>query len=148
VTFIERQVGEAALAQGHTELLPGLTLDSIREHRVALKGRCTTPIEHGLRSVNVALRQQLKLFVTVRPVRTMLGVKTRYESVDLVIVRENTERLYGRVENVITEDVVTSMKVSTRGACHRIADWVFRYATQRQRKQITVFHKANIMKMT
>lgn len=148
VTFIERQAGEAALAQGHTELLPGPTLDAIREHRVALKGPCTTPIGQGFRSVNVALRQQLKLFAAVRPVRTMPGVKTRYEGVDLVIVRENTEGLYSGVENVITEDVVASMKVATRGACHRIAHWAFRYATQRQRKQITVFHKANIMKMT
>ncbi|MEE2638202.1 MAG: isocitrate/isopropylmalate family dehydrogenase [Acidobacteriota bacterium] len=148
IQFVERHAGEAALAAGHTDLLPEATLEAIREHEVALKGPCTTPIGSGFRSVNVALRQQLKLFAAVRPVRTMPGVKTRFENVDLVIVRENTEGLYSGVENVITEDVVASMKVATRRACHRIALWAFRYATQWRRRQITVFHKANIMKMT
>ena len=148
VDFVEHHAGEAALAEGHRDLLPETTLDAIREHRVALKGPCTTPIGSGFRSVNVALRQQLKLFAAVRPVRTMPGVKTRFEGVDLVIVRENTEGLYSGVENVITDDVVVSMKVATRAACRRIARWAFGYATHRKRRKVSVFHKANIMKLT
>ena len=84
----------------------------------------------------------------MRPVRTLTGVTTRYENVDLVIVRENTEGLYSGVENEITPGVVMSMKVATEKGCRRIAHWAFRYATQRRRKKITVFHKANIMKIT
>ena len=148
IDFVEHHAGEAALAHGHHDLLPEATLNAIREHRVALKGPCTTPIGSGFRSVNVALRQTLKLFAAVRPVRTMPGVPTRFEGVDLVIVRENTEGLYSGVENVITDDVVVSMKVATRGACHRIALWAFRYATHRKRRKVSVFHKANIMKLT
>jgi isocitrate dehydrogenase (NAD+) len=115
---------------------------------VALKGPCTTPIGTGFRSVNVALRKQLSLYAAVRPVRSMAGVRTRFEDVDLVIVRENTEGLYSGIENEITEGVVASMKVATRGACRRIAQWAFRYATQRKRRKVTALHKANIMKLT
>jgi isocitrate dehydrogenase (NAD+) len=148
VRLIERHAGEAALARGERELLPETTLAAIREHGLALKGPCTTPIGKGFRSVNVALRQTLRLFTAVRPVRTMPGVRTRYDDVDLVIVRENTEGLYSGIENQITEDVVVSMKVATRAACRRIARWAFDYATKRQRKKVTVLHKANIMKLT
>jgi isocitrate dehydrogenase (NAD+) len=146
--FTERFAGERALELGHTDLLPEETLASIREHHIALKGPCSTPIGGGFRSINVALRKALNLYAAVRPVRSMPGVKTRFENVDLVIIRENTEGLYSGVENVITEDVVASMKVATRTGCRRIALWGFRYATHRARKKITVFHKANIMKMT
>src|SRR5690606_16747651 len=123
-------------------------LDAIVQHGVALKGPCTTPVGSGFRSGNGGLRQALKLYAAVRPVRSLPGIQTRYEDVDLVIVRENTEGLYSGVENAITEGVVASMKVATNVACHRIAHWAFRYATHRSRKKITVFHKANIMKMT
>jgi isocitrate dehydrogenase (NAD+) len=145
---LERHAGEAALAHGHTDLLPEETLDAIREHGIALKGPCTTPIGKGFRSINVALRQTLKLYAAVRPVRSMPGVETRYKDVDLVIVRENTEGLYSGIENQITEDVVISMKVATRPACERISRWAFRYVERRGRKKVTVFHKANIMKLT
>jgi len=148
VEFLFHDAGQSALEKGHSELLPATTLDAIRQHGVALKGPCTTPIGSGFRSVNVALRQKLKLYAAVRPVRSMPGVKTRYEDVDLVIVRENTEGLYSGVENVITDDVVASMKVATRGACQRISKWAFRYATHRERTKLTVFHKANILKLT
>jgi isocitrate dehydrogenase (NAD+) len=84
----------------------------------------------------------------VRPFRSLPGVPTRYEDVDLIVVRENTEGLYSGIENLITDGVVVSMKVATRVACHRIAHWGFRYATHRKRRKITVFHKANIMKMS
>ena len=148
VRFVERHAGEAALSAGESELLPESTLAAIQEYGVALKGPCTTPIGSGFRSVNVQLRQTLKLFAAVRPVRTMPGVETRFGDVDLVIVRENTEGLYSGIENTVAEDVVISMKVATRKACRRIALWAFRYATHKRREKITVFHKANIMKMT
>ncbi len=148
VRFEEHHAGESALQKGGKDLLPTSTLDAIVQHGVALKGPCTTPVGSGFRSVNVGLRQTLKLYAAVRPVRSLPGVQTRYENIDLVIVRENTEGLYSGVENAITDGVVASMKVATSVACHRIAHWAFRYATHRSRKKITVFHKANIMKMT
>jgi isocitrate dehydrogenase (NAD+) len=148
IRFVEHHAGEAALANGSTDVLPEETLEAIRHHHVALKGPCTTPIGKGFRSVNVALRKTLNLYAAVRPVRSMPGVKTRYEAVDLVIVRENTEGLYSGIENQITDGVVASMKVATRPSCHRIAMWAFRYATHRKRRRITVLHKANIMKLT
>jgi isocitrate dehydrogenase (NAD+) len=98
--------------------------------------------------VNVQLRQKLNLYAAVRPVRNLAGVDTRFTGVDLVIIRENTEGLYSGVENEVTPGVVMSMKVASKLACTRIARWAFRYATRRKRRKITVFHKANIMKMT
>jgi isocitrate dehydrogenase (NAD+) len=146
--FVEHHAGESALAHGHDEILPESTLAAIREHGLALKAPCTTPIGSGFRSVNVAIRQALDLYAAVRPVRNLPGITTRYEGVDLVIVRENTEGLYSGIENQITRDVVVSMKVATRPACERIARWAFEYAKRRGRKKVTVFHKANIMKLT
>jgi len=146
--FEERYAGEAALAHGEREVLPESTLKAIREHHLALKGPCSTPVGKGFRSVNVGLRKALNLYAAVRPVRSLPGVKTRYEGVDLVVVRENTEGLYSGVENEITGGVVASMKVATRTACHRIAKWAFRFATHMRRRNITVLHKANIMKLT
>ncbi|HEX2678500.1 MAG TPA: isocitrate/isopropylmalate dehydrogenase family protein [Polyangiales bacterium] len=146
--YTEAAAGESAIAQGHKDVLPKETLAAIREHHLALKGPCSTPIGSGFRSVNVALRKSLNLYAAVRPVRNMPGIKTRYDGVDLVIIRENTEGLYSGVENVITDDVVASMKVATRTACKRIAQFAFRYAVHRKRKKVTTFHKANIMKLT
>jgi isocitrate dehydrogenase (NAD+) len=148
VQFVEHLAGTSALERGHKDVLPEETIAAIRTHKLALKGPCTTPIAGGFSSINVALRKKLNLFAAVRPVRNMPGVKTRYDGVDIVIVRENTEGLYSGLENAITEDVVVSMKVATRGACSRIAEWAFRYAEQRGRKRVTVLHKANIMKLT
>jgi isocitrate dehydrogenase (NAD+) len=148
LVFEEHHAGQAALDAGHDDLLPESTLQAIRDHGVALKGPCTTPIGRGFRSVNVQLRQTLALFAAVRPVRSLPGVATRFSDVDLVIIRENTEGLYSGIENEIAEDVVVSMKVATRKACLRIARWAFRYAKERGRRKVTVFHKANIMKLT
>jgi isocitrate dehydrogenase (NAD+) len=148
VSFIERYAGEAALERGMDGVLPDETVKTIRQHGVALKGPCTTPVGRGFSSVNVALRKKLNLDAAVRPFRSISGVKTRYDEVDLVVVRENTEGLYSGIENLITDGVVVSMKVATRVACRRIAHWAFRYATHRKRRKITVFHKANIMKMS
>jgi len=132
----------------HGEVLPQHTIDTITECGVALKGPCTTPVGEGFSSVNVQLRKTFDLYAAVRPVRSLPGVVTRYDDVDLVIIRENTEGLYSGVENEITPGVVMSMKVATEAGCDRIARWAFTYAQQRERKKVTVFHKANIMKMT
>jgi isocitrate dehydrogenase (NAD+) len=130
------------------EVLPAETLESIERCGLALKGPCTTPVGEGFRSVNVQLRKSLNLYAAVRPVRNLPGVSSRFEDVDLIIIRENTEGLYSGVENEVVPGVVTSMKVATETGCQRIAHWAFRFATRRQRARITVFHKANIMKMT
>jgi isocitrate dehydrogenase (NAD+) len=145
VTWLKHDAGLAAIAQGKT-LLPADTLATIRQHHVALKGPCTTPIGTGFSSINVQLRKQLNLYAAVRPVRNLDGITTRFSDVDLVIIRENTEGLYSGIENEVTEGVVTSLKVATEKACYRIARWAFHYAQQRGRRRVTVFHKANIMK--
>jgi isocitrate dehydrogenase (NAD+) len=147
IEWTECKAGLAAIDDGK-DTLPPETLEAIEQHKIALKGPCTTPVGKGFTSVNVGLRQKLNLYAAVRPVRSMPGVKTRFDDVDLVIIRENTEGLYSGVENNVSPGVVMSMKVATELACTRIARWAFRYATQRQREKITVFHKANIMKMT
>jgi isocitrate dehydrogenase (NAD+) len=139
--------GEAAVkTDGDT--LPEKTLEAINRYKVGLKGPVGTPIGKGFRSVNVTLRKKLDLYAAVRPVRSMPNVKTRYENVDIVIFRENTEGLYTGIENEVAPGVVTSLKVATERACDRIARAAFRYANRRGRKKVTVFHKANIMKIT
>ena len=148
VEWVELPAGAVALEQGFEDVLPGRTLAAIKAHRVALKGPVTTPVGKGFRSVNVQLRQKLNLYAAVRPVRSLPGVKTRYDNVDMVIVRENTEGLYSGIENEVVPGVVTSLKVASETACTRIARYAFRYATKRRRKKITVFHKANIMKLS
>jgi len=109
----------------------------------------TTPIAGGFQSVNVALRKALDLFANVRPVKTLPGIKTRFEDVriDMVIFRENTEDLYSGLEHEIVKDVVTSLKVITRTASERIAQYAFKYAQANGRKQVVAIHKANIMKL-
>ena len=98
--------------------------------------------------MNVQLRKSLNLYAAVRPVRSLEGVKTRFSNVNIVIVRENTEGLYSGIENEVVPGVVTSLKVASELACTRISRWAFRYATKKKRKKLTVFHKANIMKLT
>jgi isocitrate dehydrogenase (NAD+) len=146
--WVELPAGASAIEQGHDNVLPLRTLAAIQAHRVALKGPVTTPVGKGFSSVNVQLRKKLNLYSAVRPVRSLPGIKTRYTDVDLVILRENTEGLYSGIENEVVPGVVTSLKVASETACTRIARFAFRYATKNHRKKITVFHKANIMKMT
>src|SRR6476660_4643542 len=148
VEWVELLAGAAALEQGHDNVLPQRTLAAITAHKVALKGPITTPVGKGFTSVNVQLRKRLNLYAAVRPVRSVLGVKTRFENVDLIIVRENTEGLYSGIENEVVPGVVTSLKVASEKACTRIALYAFKYATKRHRKKITVFHTANIMKLS
>lgn len=148
VEWVELPAGASAIEQGFENVLPERTLAAIKAHKVAIKGPVTTPVGKGFKSVNVQLRQKLNLYAAVRPVRSLAGVKTRFENVDMVIVRENTEGLYSGIENEVTKGVVTSLKVATELACTRIARYAFRYATRRHRGKITVFHKANIMKLS
>jgi len=148
VQWVELPAGATAVDHGYSDVLPRETLDAIRTHKVALKGPVTTPVGKGFRSVNVQLRQALDLYAAVRPVRNLPGVPTRFDGVDMVIIRENTEGLYSGIENAVVPGVVTSLKVATEKGCTRIARWAFRYATRRHRQKITVFHKANIMKLT
>ena len=147
IDWIERKAGLSALEEG-PDVLPESTIEAIKEHKVALKGPCTTPIGEGFTSVNVQLRKTLDLYSAVRPIRNLNGVKTLFSGVDIVIIRENTEGLYSGVENQVTPGVVMTMKVATEKACLRIAERAFEYARNRGRKKVTVFHKANIMKMT
>jgi isocitrate dehydrogenase (NAD+) len=129
--------------------LPQYLLDSLNETKVGLKGPVTTPVAGGFQSVNVALRKTLDLFANVRPVSTLPGIKTRFQDVkiDMVIFRENTEDLYSGLEHEIVKDVVTSLKVITRTASHRIAQYAFEYARKNERKHVAAIHKANIMKL-
>lgn len=147
ITWHEHHAGVAALADGD-EVLPQSTIDAIKQTKIALKGPCTTPVGKGFSSVNVQLRKALDLYAAVRPVRSLAGVPTRFEDVDLVIIRENTEGLYSGVENVVTPGTVMSMKVATEKACSRISEWACNYVEKRGRNKLTVFHKANIMKLT
>src|SRR5258705_2656649 len=148
VDWVELAAGATALEQGLENVLPERTLAAIKAHKVALKGPVTTPVGKGFKSVNVQLRQKLNLYAAIRPVRSMPGIKTRYENVDLVIVRENTAGLYSGIENEAAPGVVTSTNVASEAACMRISRYAFRNATRRHPKKITGFHKANIMKLT
>ncbi|MDO8885797.1 isocitrate/isopropylmalate dehydrogenase family protein [Candidatus Oleimmundimicrobium sp.] len=128
--------------------LPEYVLKSVRRNKVAIKGPVTTPVGTGFRSVNVALRKELDLYTCLRPVFSLEGVKTRFENIDLVIVRENTEDLYAGIERMIDKDTAESIKVITRGASERIAKFAFNYAVRENRKKVTAVHKANIMKFS
>jgi isocitrate dehydrogenase (NAD+) len=139
--------GEAVMAEYGTPL-PDHVLESIRRNRVALKGPITTPVGEGFRSVNVTLRQALGLYANVRPVRSIPGVESRYDDVDLVIVRENTEDLYAGIEHMVGRDAAESIKIITREASERIARYAFDYAVANGRRKVTAVHKANIMKLS
>jgi len=129
--------------------LPPHVIESLERTRVGLKGPVTTPIAGGYTSVNVALRKRLDLFANVRPVRSMPGVVSRFQDVkiDMVIFRENTEDLYSGLEHEVVTDVVTSLKVITRTASIRIAEYAFAFAESAGRKKVAAIHKANIMKL-
>jgi len=129
------------------QALPDGLLDSVRRNGVALKGPVTTPVGHGFTSVNVGLRKALDLYANVRPVHNLPGVPSRFEGVDLVIVRENTEDLYAGLEHVVVEGVVESLKIITAKASTRIAAFTFDYARRYGRRRVTAVHKANIMKL-
>ena len=139
--------GEAA-GEKYGSVLPEETLASIRKNGVALKGPITTPVGTGFRSVNVALRKELDLYANVRPFRNLPNVPSRYEGVDLVIFRENTEDLYAGVEHMVGEEAAESIKIITRKGSARIARAAFEYARRNGRRRVTAGHKANIMKFS
>jgi isocitrate dehydrogenase (NAD+) len=128
--------------------LPSELLASIRKNKVAFKGPLTTLVGDGFPSANVALRKELDLYTNFRPVRSVAGVTSRYQDIDLVIVRENTEDLYSGIEHMIMPGVTQALKVITSYASTRIARFAFDYAKRRGRKKVTAVHKANIMKLT
>jgi isocitrate dehydrogenase (NAD+) len=138
--------GVAALER-HGATLPSELLDSVKRNKVALKGPVMTPVGGGFTSVNVGLRKALELFANLRPVWSIPSVPTRYQNVDLVIVRENTEDLYSGLEHEVVPGVVESLKIITASSSTRIARFAFEHARRNGRKRVTAVHKANIMKM-
>jgi isocitrate dehydrogenase (NAD+) len=130
------------------ELLPQETIESIERNKIAFKGPITTPVGKGFRSINVQLRQKFNLYSNVRPVKSYEGIDALYKDLDLVIVRENSEDLYMGIEYMAREDVAQSVKVITKGASERIADFAFKVAEKENRSKVTLTHKANIMKLS
>lgn len=128
--------------------LPERVLNSIKENKVALKAPVTTPIGKGFRSVNVQLRKSLDLFANLRPCRNLPGIKTKFDNVDIVVVRENTEDLYTGIERQVDADTAESIKIITRKASERICKFAFDYALKNNRQEVCVVTKANIMKLS
>ncbi|MGZ8796765.1 MAG: isocitrate/isopropylmalate dehydrogenase family protein [Thermoanaerobaculia bacterium] len=140
-------VGAEAIAR-FGDPLPQEVLDSILRNKVALKGPVTTPVGTGFSSINVRLRKTLDLYANLRPVRSVPAIKSRYENIDLIVVRENTESLYAGLEHEVVPGVVESIKIITEKAFTRIARFAFDYAVAHGRKRVTAVHKANIMKLS
>ena len=141
-------VGAAAL-EAHGTPRPEAIIDSIRENKIALKGPITTPVGTGFRSVNVELRQKLDLYANVRPCSTLPGIETRFDDVDLIIFRENTEGLYSGIENFDARlEIADSIARITRTGSQRIIRFCFEYARKHGREMVTLAHKANILKQT
>jgi isocitrate dehydrogenase (NAD+) len=147
VDWVKAPAGIPA-AEQFGEPLPEETLEMIRRYRVALKGPCTTPVGKGYRSINVRLRQGLELYASVRPVNTLPGVKTPYQNVDLIVVRENTEGLYAGLEHEVVPGVVESVRLITRAAAERIVRFAFELARHRGRRMVTFCHKADVMRLS
>lgn len=132
----------------HGTTIPRALMDSFNKTKVALKGPVTTPVGEGFSSVNVELRQTFNLYANLRPIKNLPGVKARYQNVDLVVVRENTEGLYSGIEHEVVPGVMESLKIITEKASTRIAKFAFEYAKKHGRKKVVAVHKANIMKLT
>ena len=142
------QTAGADVIESEGTPLPQRVLDSVRKNKVALKAPVTTPIGKGFRSVNVQLRKELDLYANLRPCKNLPNVKTRFDGVDLVVVRENTEDLYAGVEEQIDENTAHSIKIITREASERICRFAFDYAVKNGRKEVCAVSKANIMKLS
>ncbi len=142
------QSAGADVAEAEGTPLPDRVIDSIKKNKIALKAPVTTPIGKGFRSVNVALRKSLDLYACLRPAKNIPGIKTRFDNVDLIVVRENTEDLYAGIERQIDENKAESIKIITREASERIADYAFDYAVKNNRKKVTAVSKANICKLS
>lgn len=128
--------------------LPDRVLESIKRNKIALKAPVTTPIGKGFRSVNVQLRKSLDLYANLRPCKNLPNVKTKFDNVDIVVVRENTEDLYAGIERQVDADTAESIKIITRKASERIAKFAFDYAVKNDRKEVCCVTKANIMKLS
>lgn len=142
------QTAGADVAEAEGSPLPDRVLDSVKQNKVALKTPVTTPIGKGFRSVNVQLRKELDLYTNLRPCYNLPNIKTRYDNVDIVVVRENTEDLYAGIERKIDDDCAESIKRITRHASERIAEFAFDYAEKFNRKEVCVVTKANICKLS
>jgi isocitrate dehydrogenase (NAD+) len=147
IVWEEVLAGQKAIEKDNHPL-PERTVRSIKRNKVALKGPLATPIATGFASVNVLLRKTFHLYANVRPAKSMEGIKSQYKDIDLVILRENTEDLYSGIEHVVAPGVVESIKVITKKASLRIAEFAFKYAKAHGRRKITAIHKANIMKLS
>ncbi len=149
IVWEERPAGASSLGSNGSPLPPA-TLDSIRRTRLCFKGPLATPIGRGYRSVNVALRQELDLFANVRPVRSIPGVPSRYDKVDIVVVRENTQGMYSGVDHYVDNkrSAGESISIITRAGSERLARFAFDYARAEGRRKVTIVHKANILKKT
>ena len=147
IDWVTAHAGVAA-AERFGDPLPEATLEAVRQHRVALKGPCTTPIGEGFRSINVRLRQGLDLFASLRPVRTLPGVRVPFDHVDLVVVRENTEGLYSGLEHVVVPGVIESLRIVTRAAAGRIVRFAFELARHEGRRRVTFCHKVDVMRLS
>ena len=147
IEWDEVEAGAEVVAKYGTPV-PDIVLHSIRTNGVALKGPIGTPVGGGFRSANVTLRQSLELYASIRPVRNLPGVETRFEGVDLILVRENTEGLYSGIEHRVAPGIVESLKIVTEAASNRIAEAAFQLAEDQGRREVCAVHKANIMKLS
>lgn len=147
IEWEEVAAGEAQIEEYGTPLPPHV-IECIKKNKIAIKGPITTPIGKGFKSVNVTLRQELDLYVNLRPIKSFKGIDKRYQNVDLVIVRENTEDLYAGIEHKIGDFAAESIKIITKKASERIVDFACKYTKDNNRKKVTGVHKANIMKLS
>lgn len=147
IAWEEVAAGEEALEKYGTPL-PDETIASLRKNKVGLKGPLTTQVGSGYRSLNVALRRELDLYVNLRPAKSYPRVNSLYRDIDLVVVRENTEGLYSGVEHMVGLDAAESIKIITRRASERVVRFAFKYARHNCRHKVTAVHKANIMKLS
>ncbi len=147
IKWEEVSAGEGAIEEYGTPL-PEKVIHSLKKNGIGLKGPLTTPVGSGFRSINVALRMELDLYANLRPSKSFPGVRSRYEDIDLVVVRENTEDLYAGVEHMVGADAAESIKIITRRASQRIVRFAFDYALENNREKVTAVHKANILKLS
>ncbi|MFL6193524.1 MAG: isocitrate dehydrogenase (NAD(+)) [Thermoanaerobaculia bacterium] len=144
----ERHIAGREALEKFGNPLPPEVLESVRRNRLALKGPITTQVGGGFKSINVRLRQELDLYANLRPSRSLPSIPSRFEGVDIIVVRENTEDLYSGLEHTVVPGVVESLKIITEKASLRIARFAFEYARRHGRKRVTAVHKANIMKLS
>jgi isocitrate dehydrogenase (NAD+) len=144
----ETYLAGAEALKKHGTTIPKQLMDSFEKNLVALKGPVTTPVGEGFASVNVELRRTFNLYANLRPIKNLPGVKARYQDIDLIVVRENTEGLYSGIEHEVIPGVVESLKIMTEKACTKIAKFAFDFARRNGRKKVAAVHKANIMKLS